>query len=176
MSKIKLFILLIWTNFRLIPVTIRNNDIKLSKKLFFHPRSEINFCKDSKISIGDGFRFGRGSTLTACSGSHLIIGKNSSVNRNSSIICKNCIEIGDSVAIGPNCCIYDHDHDLHNRSEYISSKITIKSGAWIGAGCIILKGVTIGENSVVAAGSVVTKDIADNTILYQKREDFYRMI
>ena len=43
--------------------------------------------------------------------------------------------------------------------------ILIKKNAWIGAGAIILHGVTVGENSVVAAGSVVTKDVPDNTVV-----------
>lgn len=54
--------------------------------------------------------------------------------------------------------------------------VVIKKNAWIGAGTIILKGVTIGVNAVVAAGSVVTKDIPDNSILIQKRQSVYKAI
>lgn len=50
----------------------------------------------------------------------------------------------------------------------------IKKKSWIGAGVIILKGVTIGENCVVASGSVVTKDVPDNSILIQKRQSIYK--
>ena len=50
----------------------------------------------------------------------------------------------------------------------------VKKNAWIGAGVIILKGVTIGENAVVASGCVVTKDVPDNTILIQKRLSTYK--
>jgi acetyltransferase-like isoleucine patch superfamily enzyme len=45
------------------------------------------------------------------------------------------------------------------------AKIVIKKNAWIGAGAIILPGVTVGENAIVAAGAVVNKDVADNTIV-----------
>ena len=50
----------------------------------------------------------------------------------------------------------------------------VRKNAWIGSGVIILKGVTIGENAVVASGSVVTKDVPDNTILIQKRQSFFK--
>lgn len=57
---------------------------------------------------------------------------------------------------------------------YVLGEICIKRNVWIGAGVIITKGVTIGENSIVAAGSVVTKDIPANTIFIQKREPIYQ--
>lgn len=52
---------------------------------------------------------------------------------------------------------------------YLTDSVTIKQNVWIGANVIILKGVTIYENSVVSAGSIVTKDVPANTILIQKR-------
>lgn len=59
----------------------------------------------------------------------------------------------------------DYEERLHIKEEHInSSPIIIKNGAWIGAHSIILKGVTIGERSVVGAGSVVTKSIPDDQL------------
>lgn len=57
---------------------------------------------------------------------------------------------------------------------YLVNNVIIKKKSWIGAGVIILKGVTIGENCVVASGSVVTKDVPDNSILIQKRQSIYK--
>lgn len=100
----------------------------------------------------------------------ITIGKNSGIS-NSTIYSACKITIEDNVMIGVNNVITDTDHhsiyfqDRINGNVNIMSKpILIKNGAWIGGHCIILKGVTIGENAVVAAGSVVTRDIPDNEI------------
>ena len=58
-----------------------------------------------------------------------------------------------------------HPVDKNLRQTLTAGKIHIKRNAWIGAGATILQGVTIGENSIVAAGSVVTMDVPDNTIV-----------
>jgi acetyltransferase-like isoleucine patch superfamily enzyme len=55
--------------------------------------------------------------------------------------------------------------DPANRKSLDLAKIVIKKNAWIGAGAIILPGVTVGKNAIVAAGAVVNKDVADNTIV-----------
>ena len=59
----------------------------------------------------------------------------------------------------------NHPVDPANRKSLDLAKIVIKKNAWIGAGAIILPGVTVGENAIVAAGAVVNKDVADNTIV-----------
>ena len=105
----------------------------------------------------------------------LHLGKNVFINRNSIITARKYVQIGDGVTIGPNVCIYDHDHDIQNGGGYVLGDIIIGNNVWIGAGVIITKGVTIGNNAVVAAGSVVTKDIPANTILIQKRESTYKV-
>lgn len=56
-----------------------------------------------------------GSVLTVRQGAHLKIGKSVFINRNTIIAARKSITIGDGVTIGPNVCIYDHDHDIHNR-------------------------------------------------------------
>ena len=109
----------------------------------------------------------------------------------SQIICKTKVEIQDDVFIAWGCCIYDHDShaidykerekdiqrqlsDYRSGKNFIDSKdwsvvntkpIKVCSNAWIGMNCIILKGVTIGEGAIVAAGSVVTKDVAPWTVV-----------
>ena len=81
------------------------------------------------------------------------------------------ITIEDFVSIGMNTMIFAHSNptcSLELKQTYYPRKVaptTIKKGAWITPGCIILAGVTIGENSVVGAGSVVTKDVEPYTIV-----------
>jgi maltose O-acetyltransferase len=77
------------------------------------------------------------------------------------------ITLGDNVFFGHDCMVLTGSHDYNQRGENrkMTGKhkpITIKSGAWVASGSIILGGVTIGENAVVGAGSVVTHDIPDN--------------
>ena len=78
------------------------------------------------------------------------------------------IRIGDNCMIGPNVGLYTSGHRIspknRNKDGY-AIPITIGSDVWIGGSCVILPGVTIGDHSIVAAGSVVTKDVPKNTIV-----------
>jgi acetyltransferase-like isoleucine patch superfamily enzyme len=61
---------------------------------------------------------------------------------------------------------HDYDKIMQERQDSIfEAPILIKKGAWIGSGAIILGGITVGENAVVGAGSIVTKDVPDNAIV-----------
>jgi len=100
-------------------------------------------------------------------GENINIGKNVFVNHACSFMDRGGITIEDNVLIGPKVNLITSNHPLHpsERRATISHPIVIKKGAWIGAGATILAGVTIGENSVVAAGAVVSKDVPDNSIV-----------
>lgn len=95
------------------------------------------------------------------------IGNNFYINVNSHIL--GDVEIGDDVLIGPKCVIWSRDHGL-NRHELIrsqshnSAKIILENDVWIGAGVIILKGVKVSQGAVIAAGSVITKDVPPYSI------------
>jgi acetyltransferase-like isoleucine patch superfamily enzyme len=103
----------------------------------------------------------------------LTIGDFVYVNCYTIIDCYLNIKIGNRVQIGPHCYIGDFDHNirvdisrkLHHREEKKKSPIVIEDNVWIGAGVIILKGVTIGKNSVIAAGSVVAANIPQNVVV-----------
>jgi acetyltransferase-like isoleucine patch superfamily enzyme len=120
----------------------------------------------------------------------VIVGDNSFIG-GSHLICRNKIVIENNVFIAWGSCIYDHNsHSLDYRDRekdivqqlgdyrlgqnFIANKnwkavdskpILIKANAWIGMNCIVLKGVTIGEGAIVGAGSVVTKDVPDWTVV-----------
>ena len=101
----------------------------------------------------------------------IAIGNNVGIS-NSLLFSINSITICDYVIIGGGCQIFDNDFHsiqyeyriLHEDSNIRSAPIVIKTGAFIGASSIILKGVTIGERSVIAAGSVVTKSVPSDQI------------
>jgi acetyltransferase-like isoleucine patch superfamily enzyme len=83
------------------------------------------------------------------------------------IHCKNYIKIGYGVIVGPYAIIMDDDGHIVENDNYTSNKgkpIIIEDNVWIGARSFILKGVTIGKGSVIAAGSVVTKDVPANCL------------
>ena len=75
------------------------------------------------------------------------------------------ITIEDEAMIAANVQLISNNHDLDNRSIITCRPIRICCRAWIGAGATILPGVTVGENSVVGAGSVVTHDVEPNTVV-----------
>lgn len=100
-------------------------------------------------------------------GKHIKIGKNVFINHACSFLDLGGITIEDHVLIGPrvNLTTENHPVDPTKRKHLDLKSILIKRNAWIGAGATILPGVTIGENSIVAAGAVVNKDVPDNCIV-----------
>jgi acetyltransferase-like isoleucine patch superfamily enzyme len=95
------------------------------------------------------------------------IGKSVFINHACSFLDMGGITIEDEVLLGPrvNLITENHPLDTANRRALICKPIVIKRKAWLGAAATILPGVTIGENAVVAAGAVVSKDVPDNTIV-----------
>lgn len=94
-------------------------------------------------------------------------GKNVFVNYGCGFMDRGGITIEDDALIGPNVNLITENHfeipEL--RQNVYGRPIVIKRKAWIGAGAIILPGVTVGENAIVAAGAIVTKDVVANTIV-----------
>ena len=93
------------------------------------------------------------------------IGQHVFVNHSLTCMAAGGITIDDGVMIGPNVRIVTDNHDFTNRMVLRCKPVHICRNVWIGVGAIILPGVTIGENAVIAAGAVVTKDVAPNTIV-----------
>jgi acetyltransferase-like isoleucine patch superfamily enzyme len=100
-------------------------------------------------------------------GRHIQIGKNVFINHACTLLDLGGITIEDDVLIGPKVSIITENHPVNpnDRKMLDLKSVIIMRNAWIGANSTILPGVTIGENSVVAAGSVVTKDVPANTVV-----------
>ncbi|MBD2001064.1 acyltransferase [Leptolyngbya sp. FACHB-541] len=126
-----------------------------------------------EIEIEAGASLDQGVVLL-CSGesqSHpkIYIGTQTYINRNTFLDASLSIIVGRQCAIGPNCYITDHDHGLEANlppleQPLISKPTCISDRVWLGANVTILKGVTIGNDAVIGAGSVVTKDIPERAI------------
>lgn len=100
-------------------------------------------------------------------GKHIQLGKNVFINHDCTFLDLGGIVIEDDVLIGPKVSIITENHPVNpdERKMLDLKLVTIKRNAWVGANATILPGVTIGENSVVAAGAVVTKDVPANTVV-----------
>lgn len=101
-------------------------------------------------------------------GTDIRVGRNVFVNQNCTFYDLGGLDIADDVMIGPNVSIITSGHPIEpsqRRAFLVARPIVIERNVWIAAGAIIVGGVTVGENSVVAAGSVVTKDVPRNTLV-----------
>ena len=101
-------------------------------------------------------------------GVDISMGRNVFVNQNCTFYDLGGLEISDDVMIGPNVSIITSGHPIEasqRRAFVMARPIVIERNVWVAAGATIIGGVTVGENSVVAAGSVVTKDVPPNTMV-----------
>lgn len=100
-------------------------------------------------------------------GRFIRLGKNIFINHTCSVLDIGGITIEDDVQIGPAVKLTSENHPLNpdDRKTLLLAPIVIKRNAWIGAGAIVLPGVTVGENAVVAAGAVVSRDVPANTVV-----------
>jgi len=128
-----------------------------------------------------GFECGAGLYVSAgckiCIGTHgsktgrLHLGNHVYMNHYAMIDCHDSINIGNSVLIGPFCYISDFDHAtdpdqfIGVEHRIISAPVTIGEDVWLGAGAMILKGVTIGPRAVIGANSVVTHDFPAGAVV-----------
>jgi len=122
----------------------------------------------NSIRIQSGTSIGSGVRLKAGFSGKILIGKNVLIEDYTSIYAHKTLSIGDNTMISTHCFITDFNHKyphseykhlLLSEEGYTSNKTTIGNNVWIGANCCILDGVTIGDDAVIGAGSVVTKSI-----------------
>ena len=149
--------------------------LKLNGLPSFSDKASIRVRKNSRINISKRSYFDKGTLLRLTENATFSIGKNSGFNSYCVITCRDRITIGDNVMFGPFVTIHDHDHvyktnEIMKISGYESKPIVIEDNVWIGGNVVILKGVRIGTGSVIAAGTVVNKDVPPNTIVYNKKE------
>ena len=130
--------------------------------------AELTVSRNCKFSVDGNFSMYQGACIHVAEGAELRIGSNSFINTNSVINCFEHIEIGGNVAISDNVSISDSDsHSVVYNGEVCNntSPVIIEDHVWIGKNAIILKGVTIGKDSIVAAGSVVTKSVPSGCLV-----------
>lgn len=100
-------------------------------------------------------------------GRHISLGKHIFINHACSFLDLGGISIEDGVMIGPRVNIISEDHPVApvQRKTLLPGRVLVKQNAWIGAAATLMPGITIGENSVIAAGAVVTKDVPPDVVV-----------
>lgn len=123
---------------------------------------KVELFPGSKLQIGNFFMTSGLDYIKCLEKSSLFIGDRVFLNHNCSITCVDKIIIGDNCYIANNVVIIDHDHKISDSGVVdgsISAQIKIGKNVWIGANSTVLKGVKIGDGSIIAAGAVVNRNI-----------------
>ncbi len=130
----------------------------------------LELSKTGQVQLGEKIQ-NRGRLYLICEGNgRLEIGGHVFCNTNVCITSLGQVSIGEYSKLGNNLIIVDHDHNFKTPDgEYLIGDVTIGKRVWIGANCTILKGAHIGDDCVIAAGSVVKGDIPAGTVFCQKR-------
>ncbi len=144
--------------------------VSLGKAVYIGDYVEINALSRSGVTMGNNVSVHK-FTIIDCTGvlrnlgEGLVIGDNVGISQNCFIQVRGKVSIGNHVLFGPGVTVISENHIFKDPETPISMQgeerngVIIENGAWIGAKAVILDGVTIGENSIVAAGSIVNKDV-----------------
>jgi acetyltransferase-like isoleucine patch superfamily enzyme len=150
--------------------------IRMGKTIIIEDYVEINALSMKGVTIGNNVTIKK-NTIIECTGVirelgvGLRIGNNVGISQGAFIQVRGEIIIGSHVMFGPHVSIFSENHDIINTDKLLLEQPSIRKGVviednvWIGANSTILDGVRIGEGSVVAAGSVVSKDVPSYTVV-----------
>lgn len=144
-----------------------------------NPRVPLRIAARGPIRVGRNVSFGdKGAPMigdgaitlqTRCLEAELVIGANWAFSNNVTVVATVSVSFGEVCMVGDLVSVYDSDfHGIspetrHTRGE--SAAVRIGNNVWLGSRVMVLKGVTIGDNSVVAAGAVVVRDVPANTLV-----------
>ncbi len=141
------------------------------KGIYFNNTSNFYIEKGCIVSLGKNFKCRKNLSIYSVDKGNLSIGENAVISDNCFISSQKRIKIGNNFLLGNNCTIIDNDHDYNSSlKKFKCEDIIIGDNVWCGCNVVILKGVKIGDNCVIAAGTVVNKDIPENSLVYQKKE------
>jgi acetyltransferase-like isoleucine patch superfamily enzyme len=125
--------------------------------------SQLVMRKNAELIVNGRFTIYSGHNITINEGAVLVLGSGY-INNDLDLACFDRIEIGDDVAISKSVTIRDSDNHIFNGRKH-SKPVKIGNHVWIGLNVIILKGVTIGDGAVVAAGALVNKDVPPRSLV-----------
>ena len=140
----------------------------LLNRLTFEDADEIRAVFSDLIGTRVDDSFSLIPPFYTTGGENIRVGRNVFINQNCTLYDLGGIDIADDVMIGPNVSLLTSSHPIEpaeRRAYVIAKPIVIERNVWIAAGATIIGGVTVGEHSVVAAGSVVTHDVPPNSLV-----------
>ncbi|MBD1395405.1 acyltransferase [Mucilaginibacter glaciei] len=158
-------------------VTIKHAYLLTAGKNFIiDDNTYINALSFDGIVVKDNVSIARDCTLICTGivsqkGKGITIGHNTGINCNAYLGGQGGIDIGNDVIIGPGVKVFSENHNYADMNVIIKdqgvsrNKVSIKNNCWIGANATILAGVTIGEGSIIAAGTVLTKSVPANSVV-----------
>ena len=126
--------------------------------------SECKLSSDSTLTVSGHFSIYTGLHLALDPGAHCSFGSGF-ISNHVTIDCHRAVTIGDDVAISKGVTIRDSDNHSINGNTEVSAPIHIGNHVWIGVNAVILKGVSIGDGAVLAAGAVVTRDVPPKALV-----------
>ena len=150
--------------------------LKLGRSVSIHDNVYLDAFSIQGITLGDNVTIREGC-IVECTGvlripgEGLSIGDNTGISQYCFIGVRGFVRIGNNVQFGPRVTIYAENHNFDDASRLIREQgvrregITIEDDCWLGTGCTILDGVTVGRGSVVAAGCVVTKSVPPYSVV-----------
>lgn len=154
-------------------------------KIRFGSRLKCSFVQS--VSFGTKFRIGKGSSVTigrnlvtdgrcvidASGGGRIVIGDGVYLNDGAVLSAKDYVEIGSGTLFGPNVKVYDNNHIFTSQGvtfKYKCAPIKVGEKCWLASNAVILKGVSVGNCSVISAGVVLRQSVPEKSLITQKSE------
>lgn len=129
-----------------------------------------------RLKVGRSVGIRRGFIVNiSVADAKLTIGNNCSFNNSCSLNVRESISIGNDCILGEGVRFYDHDHLFESRTSaireqgFVCEAIVVEQNCWLGSNVTVLKGVTVGANSIVGAGVILTKSIPPNSVVVAKQ-------
>jgi acetyltransferase-like isoleucine patch superfamily enzyme len=158
-----------WAELGLRLARARRREIEWSGKPLFWEACRPIFRTDGPIDLGADCRLRGGPTRTRFitrGGGRIELGDGVGMNYGCEITAEHLVKIGDATGFGPLVVIFDSSfHPLGEGEEVKSGPVVIGANVWVGRHALILPGVTVGDHAVIAAGSVVARDVPPRTVV-----------
>lgn len=158
----KIGIMLRALRIRILALT-RGSHISFSAEVYIH--------QGGRIQIGKGVRVAKGCVISVLPGAVLELKDGCIFGKGTFLYCASRIEVGRETRVAHYCSIIDHDYDISSAGSHfdkpkVSAPIVVGDNVWMGAYVLILKGVTIGDRSVIGAQTMVNKSVPKRMLAY----------
>jgi len=146
-----------------------HGDLQLGRKCKIHADASVDASRSPGVRFGDGVIVNRYAYVQGGQGG-VVFGDHVEINNHAIVNGTGGVTLGNDVLVGPGVKLISYQHRFAagspiRRQAVRPGPIRVGNDVWIGAGAIVLAGVTIGDGAVVAAGAVVSRDVAENTVV-----------